>query len=331
MLQYSCSTSGEVGKYMKGRYLMKQKGNKIVAMALAAVVAVGISITPISASTSENDTPMISYSRERSTRLERQLELKTVSGKNVYSYPRLTVRLGDKTVSVQGIVINGVTYLPFRSTANALGASYTYDSSTKSATMRLPGLELTATAGCYVSYANARAMFSVTPNVIMSDGRMYIPIETFTRPTGMTASVSGSTVSIRGSYKPISSAESYYRSDEVLWLARIIHAESRGEPLLGQIAVGNVVLNRVRSSSYPNTIYGVIFDRKYGVQFSPVLDGTIYNTPSYSSTLAAKICLEGYDISEGALFFLRPELSTSSWIPNNRRYAFSIGKHDFYY
>jgi N-acetylmuramoyl-L-alanine amidase len=146
----------------------------------------------------------------------------------------------------------------------------------------------------------------------------------------MTASVSDGEVRITGKYSPIIHASKYYRSDEVLWLARIIHAESRGEPLLGQIAVGNVVLNRVRSSSYPNTIYGVIFDRKYGVQFSPVLDGTIYNTPSYNSTLAAKICLEGYDISDGALFFLRPELSTSSWIPNNRPYSFSVGKHDFY-
>ena len=116
----------------------------------------------------------------------------------------------------------------------------------------------------------------------------------------------------------------------MFWLGRIIEAESRGEPLLGKIAVGNVVMSRVRSSSYPNTIYGVIFDKKYGVQFSPVIDGSIYNTPSYNSILAAKIVLDGFDVSEGALFFLRPEMSSSSWIPNNRRYLFSIGKHDFY-
>ncbi len=298
-------------------------------MALAAIVAVGISAAPITSSAKEN-AESYSYSHERATRFERQLELGTVTNKSVYSYSRLSVRVGGRAVSVQGIVINGVTYLPFRATASALGASYTYDSSTKTATMLASGLELVATAGCYVSYANGRTLFSVTPNVIMSDGRMYIPIDIFTRSVGMTASVSGGTVSIVGSYAPLALADRYYRSDEVLWLARIIHAESRGEPLLGQIAVGNVVLNRVRSSSYPNTIYGVIFDRKYGVQFSPVIDGTIYNTPSYSSTLAAKICLEGYDISDGALFFLRPELSTSSWIPNNRPYAFSVGKHDFY-
>ena len=307
---------------------MKQKGNRIVALALAAIIAVGISAYPLTASASRGQENTETYSG--SIRFERQLELKSVSNKSVSRYTRLPITLGGKSVSVNGIIINGVTYIPFRATANAIGASYSYNSNTKTATMRASGLELTATAGCYVSYANGRTLFSVTPNVIMSDGRMYIPIDIFTRSVGMSAGVSGGTVTIRGNYSPLVSADRYYRSDEVLWLARIIHAESRGEPLLGQIAVGNVVLNRTRSPSYPNTIYGVIFDRKYGVQFSPVLDGSIYNTPSYNSTLAAKICLEGYDISEGALFFLRPEMSTSSWIPNNRPYVFSVGKHDFY-
>jgi N-acetylmuramoyl-L-alanine amidase len=164
----------------------------------------------------------------------------------------------------------------------------------------------------------------------MNDGRMYVPIDAFAKAVGLVVNKGASSVSLNGNVKALTPASSFYRDDEVLWLARIIHAESSGESLLGKIAVGNVVLNRVRSSSYPNTIYGVIFDRKYGVQFSPVLNGTIYNTPSYESTLAAKICLEGFDISEGALFFLHPEISSSSWIPNTRQYLFSIGAHDFY-
>ena len=159
---------------------------------------------------------------------------------------------------------------------------------------------------------------------------MYIPAAVFAKAVGMKLDASESRISLTGSYSPLISADRFYRSDEVFWLARIIHAESRGEALLGQIAVGNVVLNRVKSAYYPNTIYGVIFDRKYGVQFSPVLDGTIYNTPGYNATLAAKICLEGYDVSEGAFFFLAPELATSSWIPRTREYAFTIGNHDFY-
>jgi N-acetylmuramoyl-L-alanine amidase len=158
-----------------------------------------------------------------------------------------------------------------------------------------------------------------------------MPVSVFAKAVGMTVSSSGGNIRLTGGFKPILSASKFYREDEVFWLARIIHAESRGEPLLGQIAVGSVVMNRVKSNYYPNTIYGVIFDRKYGVQFSPVLDGSIYNTPGYTSTLAAKICLEGYDVTGGAFFFLAPDLATSSWIPRTREYAFTVGGHDFYF
>jgi N-acetylmuramoyl-L-alanine amidase len=158
-----------------------------------------------------------------------------------------------------------------------------------------------------------------------------MPVSIFAKAVGMTVGVDNGSVKLSGSYKPILHGEKFYNSDEVFWLGRIIHAESRGEPLIGQIAAGNVVMNRVKSNYYPNTIYGVIFDRKYGVQFSPILDGSIYNTPGYSATLAAKIALEGTDVTGGAFFFLNTALATSSWIPKNRDYAFTIGNHDFYY
>ena len=207
---------------------------------------------------------------------------------------------------------------------------YSYDSKSKTSIMRLSGLTVSATDGNYAVMANDRPLFAMTPTVIMSDGRMYIPAEAFAKATGLLLSFDGGRVNLSGSLKPLAAASKYYREDEVFWLARIIHAESSGESLIGKIAVGNVVLNRVRSAYYPNTIYGVIFDRKYGVQFSPISNGAIYNTPSYASYLAAKICLEGFDLSEGAFFFLRPEHSTSSWIPDSREYVFTIGKHDFY-
>ena len=110
----------------------------------------------------------------------------------------------------------------------------------------------------------------------------------------------------------------------------LISAEAKGEPFLGQIAVGNVVLNRVKSASYPNTVYGVIFDRKYGTQFSPVSYGTIYKAPTAGAIIAAKICLEGYSLSDSALFFVNPRIATNNWIVRTRPYAFTIGNHDFY-
>lgn len=259
------------------------------------------------------------------------LSLGSVKDKNVWSYQRKTVTIGGRTLSQKSVLINGVEYIPSRLAAEALGLGYKYTSSTKTVELSGRGLNMTFSNGCYVTYANGRALFSMTPSMILSDGRMYVPIDVFARAFGMKAEVKSGVVSLSGSFSPIAAAERFYRDDEVFWLARIIHAEAQGEPLLGQIAVGNVVLNRVRSAYYPNTIYGVIFDRKYGVQFSPTIDGSIYNNPSYNAVLAAKICLEGTDVSDGTFFFLRPEISSSSWIPTNRRYAFSIGKHDFYY
>ena len=100
---------------------------------------------------------------------------------------------------------------------------------------------------------------------------------------------------------------------------------------MGQIVVGNVVLTRVRSREFPNTIYGVIFDRKHGTQFSPVAFGTIYETPEPSCVIAAKICLEGYSVTDTALYFFDPDLSTSDWISRNCIFEFRIGSHEFYH
>lgn len=125
-------------------------------------------------------------------------------------------------------------------------------------------------------------------------------------------------------------ASQYYRPDQLYWLSRIISAEARGEPFTGQIAVGNVVLNRVRSPLFPNTIYGVIFDTEYGVQFTPVANGHIYDTPTPSAIRAAKVCLEGYSLSRDILYFYNPAIATSSWIGRNRPHVLTIGQHSFY-
>ena len=100
--------------------------------------------------------------------------------------------------------------------------------------------------------------------------------------------------------------------------------------MTGKIAVGNVVLNRMRSGQFPNTIYGVIFDKKYGVQFAPTANGAIYKTPNADSIIAAKMCLEGYSLSSDILYFFNPKYASGSWITQNREYAFTIGNHVFY-
>jgi N-acetylmuramoyl-L-alanine amidase len=119
--------------------------------------------------------------------------------------------------------------------------------------------------------------------------------------------------------------------DDIYWLARIIHAEAQGEPYTGQVAVGNVVMNRVKSPSFPNTIYNVIFEYYKGIpQFSPVADGSIYNTPSQSSMNAATEAYYGNKPVGNALYFFNPAKASGSWIVRTRKYVTKIGNHAFY-
>jgi len=107
-----------------------------------------------------------------------------------------------------------------------------------------------------------------------------------------------------------------YTSMDLYWLARAIAAEARGEPFEGQVAVGAVILNRVKHPHFPDTAYKVIFQKSGGVhQFSPVQNGSIYREPTSEAVEAARAALAGKDPTNGALFFYNPELtSRSNWI-----------------
>ena len=91
-----------------------------------------------------------------------------------------------------------------------------------------------------------------------------------------------------------------------------------------------MVLNRVADKQFPNTVKEVIFDDKYAIQFEPVENGTVYNEPTDSAVLAAKISLEGADVIGSALYFYAPALSPVNWINQNRSFYMTIGCHDFH-
>ena len=221
-----------------------------------------------------------------------ELSPKTIRDKSVGSYPSVRVTVNGEALSGGGLLIHETTYIPLRSFTDALtDASIGYDSASRQASVEDKGLVMLVSDGGHVTYANGRALYSLTPAVVMSDGRMYLPVRIAAKVMGVSVSWNEKTrsVSLSGETRYLTSGDEYYNKDSLYWLSRIISAESRGEPLLGQIAVGSVVLNRVRSPLYPATIYGVIFDRQYGVQFSPVKDGSIYQAPHEVSVTAAKI------------------------------------------
>ncbi len=122
-----------------------------------------------------------------------------------------------------------------------------------------------------------------------------------------------------------SSQSGKYSSSDIALLARLIYAEARGESYTGQVAVGAVVLNRVKSSSFPNTISGVIY-QPYA--FTCVQDGQINLSPNSTATSAAKDAMNGWDPSYGSLYYYNPAVATSKWI-FSRKTVVTIGKHVF--
>ena len=122
-----------------------------------------------------------------------------------------------------------------------------------------------------------------------------------------------------------SSGSSSSNSSDLNLLARLIYGEARGESYTGQVAVGAVVLNRVRSSSFPNTISGVIYQKG---AFDAVSDGQINLTPNSTAKKAAQDALNGWDPSYGAIYYFNPATATNKWIWS-RPMTVTIGKHRF--
>lgn len=165
---------------------------------------------------------------------------------------------------------------------------------------------------------------------VIDCGTLCAPIEPLLSAAGLRSTeIVGGEICIWG-VPTFPEADEVYDYEDLYWLSRIISAESRGEPFIGQLAVGTVVINRTRSDYYPDTIYEVIFDRLGGVQFTPASTGSVYRDPTESSILAAKLCLEGFSLDEGILFFFNSKLAAGSWITSNRTYTMTVGQHDFY-
>ncbi len=283
------------------------------------------------------DAPLTQESIARS--MEHQLD-KTARGGTRISYPwpsgAMAVDLykdGKRVLQGQVADIGGTVYVPVQRFADLFGTFKTaYTESTE--TVIITGTNLSVTVRVGDPYITVNERIFYTGNQILSlGGWIFVPL------TSMCKALDADVTIRKGYYDAFITsgdptsvlwADEYYNSTDLYWLSRIISSEARGEPFTGQIAVGNVVLNRVRSPQFPNTVKAVIFDRKYGVQFSPVASGTIYHTPTASAVRAAKICLEGYTLSTRMLYFYNPRIAASSWIGNTRPYIMTIGNHKFY-
>ena len=247
----------------------------------------------------------------------------------------ISIYVNDKEIYTDSgaYIENGTTYIPIRAISNGMGIEdVSWDGKNRKATVKGYSKQEFYIGKDY-AYVNGEKI-KMPAKAVIKNGRTMIPLRFFAENSDADVEWDNTLYAVKvtkaGVNVPLRYRANGYTSDDVMWLSRIVHAESEGEPVNGQIAVANVVLNRVKNSEYPNTIYGVIFDRNYGVQFQPVANGTIYNKPSLKSVYAAKQAVNGENYAGESLYFLNEKIATNFWIVNNRKYYQTINIHSFY-
>ena len=244
------------------------------------------------------------------------------------SAPPLTLNGVPMSGETMATVWNNTTYVSLRAVSNALDSNAVVTWENGTAYVQTDDFLLSARPGDTHLTINGEST-SVPYGVKAFQGRTLVPIRILAQAFGASVSWNPVTGEVALTHHA-AGQEGSYTEEDLYWLSRIISAESQGESLEGKIAVGNVVLNRVASRDFPDTIYGVIFDDRWGGQFEPARNGTIYQTPTEESIQAAKLCLEGVNVIGDCIYFIAPALAQNFWVSENREYVATIGCHDFY-
>ena len=209
------------------------------------------------------------------------------------------VTLPETTVTK---VIDRNTYVSYWPVVCALYPDATVAWENGQSVARAEGLCLSVCPNARYIVANGRYLY--VPDAVQTEGaNILVPARVLAKALGAQVQwdqASSSVVFQKGT-GPIQSGDTYYNGEDLYWLSRIISAESGNQPLSGKIAVGNVVLNRVANSKFPNTVKGVIFQKN---QFTPASSGSINRTPNAESVIAAKLCLDGANTVGNSLYFV---------------------------
>lgn len=242
----------------------------------------------------------------------------------------------DGLLSDRGYRAGDTVYLSPEAICSYHGLALSTETSSGNFTLSLPALDLEGSSSLEYMTANGRYLYA-PEGYLEIDGRIYLPAHILERALGIQVTVYGDPVRAEVSTLPlniIQGGENYYEthvpSEDMYWLSRIIYAEAKEQPLAGQIGVGNVVMNRVQSDSFPDTVFDVIYDREYTVQFDPAATGGVKGEPDEMSVIAACLCFEGYNTVGESLYFVNPVTGDSTWFESSLTYVTTIGGHDFY-
>ena len=231
----------------------------------------------------------------------------------------------DETVFLDPALLCGELGLPLENTADE-----------ERFCVQIGELSVTGDAGTGYFLAGERYLFA-PHGWLTVDGRAWLPADALARIFGVEISCAEDPLraEILTLGAQLMDGSGLYYLDrcsdtEFYWLVHVIAAEAGNQPLAGQLGVGNVVMNRVESEIFPNSIQEVVFQDNGGAAFSPVGSGEIHMVSDELSLIAAYLVLEGYNNVGESLYFVNPNVGNASWVTANRTFVVRIGDHDFY-
>ncbi len=201
-------------------------------------------------------------------------------------------------------------------------------------TANAPGLELVGEAGSGYVRANYRYIY-LPRGYVECGGDIYLPLDAVSRIFTLTGEAKNGRLEFStAEARMIRGSEDYYEThfsaDELYWLPHIAYVEALDQPLAGIMGVVTVVLNRVESEDFPDTIFEVLYDSKHTVQFTPAATGSMHGKPTELYYIAAYLVLEGYNTVGDSLYFVNPANNGNYWFRENLTLVASIGDHEFY-
>ena len=223
------------------------------------------------------------------------------------------------------IVHNKTPYIPLTYAVKTVIKDPVIDQNNNRILIKTNELSITVNRWQVYVIANGRYLYNPT-GVLFYDSTYYLPATLIAKILGVDIQFDDAgNVFFFSNGKPLVHGDTFYSKEDVFWLSHIINAESGNQSLKGKIAVGNVVLNRVNSPAFPNSIYDVLFQKG---QFYPSYSGPLAKDPNYESIIAAKLCLDGAVVLSNAYWY--NTVGTPSWASKNRKFITTIGDHSFY-
>ena len=226
---------------------------------------------------------------------------------------------------------NGTTYVSLAGMAKALDQSAVaaWDGSTGTVTVTTANLTMTARLGEQYVVANGRYLY-LPERVGQNNGTVMVPMSIVTKAfdAKLTWDAAAGKVLVQRGSGALMHGDAFYNQDDLFWLSRVMVAEAGNQGLKGQMAVGNVVMNRVLSHIFPDSIHGVLAQKN---QFSTYKGGALAKrTPTESCIIAAKLVLDGGVVEEVADALWFDAKCSSSWAARHRTHLVTIGGHKFY-